>query len=173
MPTLDWNTILAALGYAALTGIFNLIFARKSQIEAWAESRPRLAAILKLTRSLGFDPWNALSALSLMFKSKLPEIQKSDSTIARVEQRKADEKRLGPTSIIPPAMMLMLCFVALLGCNPRKPPCDESKLRAIDARYIERVGATCLTKYSYADDCPEYPALKAQHRAELREACPQ
>jgi hypothetical protein len=119
MPELNLNAILAALGYAALTGIFNLIFARKSQIEAWAESKPRLAALLKLTRSVGFDPWNAISALSLFFAKKLPEIQKSDSTIAKLEQRKADEKRLGgdgPVSkrSVPPIVMLALCLAVLL-----------------------------------------------------------
>lgn len=174
MPELNWNVILMALLYAALTGIFNLIFARKSQIEAWAESKPRVAAILKLSRALGFDPWNVLSGLSLLFKSKLPEIQKSDSAIAKVEQRKADEKRLGPTSLVPPVLVLML-FAGLSqqACDPRKPPCDESRLQAVDRRYAARVAATCLAKYDTKEECPEYPALKAEHRRELRAECPQ
>ena len=136
MPELNWNVILSALAYAALTGIFNLIFARKSQIEAWAESRPRLAALLKLSRSLGFDPWNAISALSLFFAKKLPDVQKSDSPIAKAEQRKADAKRLAdePVSIVPPGTPLLVLLVAgLLGlsqqaCNRDARPCSAEDL---------------------------------------------
>ncbi len=173
MPELNLNVILTLAAYAAITGVLNLILARKSQIEAWSEAHPKLAAGAKLLRAIGLDPWQIVASLSLFFRSKLPEIQKSDSTIAKVERRKADEKRLGPTSIIPPAMMLMLCLALMMGCDPRKPPCDESKLRAADQRYADRVAATCLAKYDTKEECPEFPALKAQHRAELREVCPQ
>lgn len=129
MPTLDWNTVLAALGYAALTGIFNLIFARKSQIEAWAESRPRLAALLKMTRSLGFDPWNALSALSLFFAKKLPQVQKSDSVIAQVEQQKASAKARADAAgddtvhFGPPLLVLLVAGLCLSqqACSSWKP----------------------------------------------------
>lgn len=95
MPELNWNVILTALLYAALTGILNLVLARKSQVEAWSEAHPKLAAGAKLLRAIGLDPWQIIASLSLFFRSKLPEIQKSDSTIARTEQRKADAKALG------------------------------------------------------------------------------
>lgn len=86
---------LPVLGWWLLTGIINLAFAYKSQIEAWAESNPRLASLLKLSRALGFDPWNLLSSLKLLASKKLPDAQKADSPIAKLEQKRADAKRLG------------------------------------------------------------------------------
>jgi hypothetical protein len=79
-----------------------------------------------------------------------------------------------------PAPRLALLFVLaplglqVLACSslPTKPPCNEERLRAIDAAYIARVTALCLPKYDKASDCPEFPALQADHRRELREECP-
>ncbi len=93
---------LPVLGWWMLTGIINLAFAYKSQIEAWAEANPRLASLLKFTRALGFDPWNLLSSLKLFAQKKLPDAQKSDSPIAKLEQRKADAKALGIDPKDPP-----------------------------------------------------------------------
>lgn len=154
MPTLDWNTFLAALGYAALTGIFNLIFARKSQIEAWAESRPRLAAVLKLTRSLGFDPWNALSALSLFFAKKLPQVQKSDSVIAQVEQQKASEKLRADAGDVPVHFgpLLVLLFLVL---TLHQQGCSAAPLTAKRCDFTN----------------PEYSAHVALCRQEIAETC--
>lgn len=70
-------------------------------------------------------------------------------------------------------LALVTAVLLLVACDPRKPPCDESQLRAISKRYIERVTVVCLAKYDRKEDCPEWPALKADHRRELREACPQ
>jgi hypothetical protein len=68
----------------------------------------------------------------------------------------------------------LACLVlALVACGPRQLPCDESKLRAADAAYLARVATVCLPFYSSAAECPEYPALKADHRRELRSICPQ
>jgi hypothetical protein len=86
---------LPVLGWWLLTGIINLAFGYKSQIEAWAESRPYVAGLLKTCRALGFDPWNVLSAIKLFAQKKLPDAQKADSPVARIEQRKADAKALG------------------------------------------------------------------------------
>ncbi len=74
-----------------------------------------------------------------------------------------------------PAAMLVFAIAALsvLACDPRKPPCDESKLRQVDKAFVARVSSVCLAKYDVAEECPEYPALKANHRRELREVCPQ
>lgn len=168
---------LPLLLWGAVSGVLNLLLTRKSQIEAWVNVHPRLAAWSQFLRSVGFDPWALHAWATLLVKKKLPEAQQADSKIAKIEQRKADEKRLGPTSIIPPTMLLMLCLV-LLGCSQLKAaesklPCDDAKLRAVDERHVERVAKLCLVKYSRANECPEYPGLVAQHRRELREECPQ
>jgi hypothetical protein len=53
-------------------GLVSLLLAKRSQIDAWAESNPRLAGTLKLLRALGLDPWMALQSLSLIVRGKLP-----------------------------------------------------------------------------------------------------
>lgn len=87
--------VLPLLAWGALSGVLNLLLTRKSQIEAWVNVHPRLAAWSKLLRSIGFDPWAAHAWLTLLVKKKLPEAQQADSPIAQLEQRKADAKRLG------------------------------------------------------------------------------
>lgn len=74
--------------------------------------------------------------------------------------------------VVPVLLMTLLPALALQGCDPRRPPCDESKLQAADRRYIERVGAECLPRYDRKEDCPAWPALKAEHSRELKEICP-
>jgi hypothetical protein len=60
------------IGYWLLaTGLVNLV-ARKSQVEAWCEKRPRLAAVLKVLRGIGFDPWLIIQAAALWTTGKLP-----------------------------------------------------------------------------------------------------
>ena len=68
------------------------------------------------------------------------------------------------------ALALVACAAA---CDPRTPPCDESKLRAIDERYATAVLEKCLAKYDAKEQCPEFEGLQAEHRRQLREACPQ
>lgn len=75
-----------------------------------------------------------------------------------------------------PAWCLPLAFgvFALLpGCGllGGKPPCDESKLEAIDAAYISQMGVLCLPKYDRKEDCPDYPRLKTEHRQRLADEC--
>jgi hypothetical protein len=53
-------------------GLIALITSRRSQIDAWAESHPRLAGTMKLVRSLGLDPWLLVQSLSLIVRGKLP-----------------------------------------------------------------------------------------------------
>jgi hypothetical protein len=74
-----------------------------------------------------------------------------------------------------PALATCLVLLSMAGCSSAaaiKPPCDKSRMRAIDAAYIAEVGSTCLAKYSRAADCPEYRRIKAKHRAALRKECP-
>jgi hypothetical protein len=53
-------------------GLLSLLLANKSQVDGWAEKNPRLAGLMKLTRSLGLDPWMLVQALSLLVKARLP-----------------------------------------------------------------------------------------------------
>ncbi len=201
MPTIDWPVIISGLLYAALTGILNLIFARKSQIADWAEQNPRLAAVMKFTRAIGLDPWALLAAFQLAVSKKLPDAQKNidnskkgppsdpDTTVSLMPPpaslRAPDRSRLHNDAPDEPAEMrgdwrrtdwrLQLVFGVLLACMAgcgaaSKLPCDESKLRAIDAAYLLEVGKACLS-YPDAASCPAYPDLRAKHSRDLHEAC--
>ena len=62
----------------------------------------------------------------------------------------------------------------LAACGPAlRPPCDDAKMAAIDAAYVEKVTAACLPKYDRKEDCPEFEQFRAENRAELLRVCPQ
>lgn len=186
MPTMNTNAILVGLLYGALTGIINVVFSQKSQIEAYASANPRLAAIGKLLRAIGFDPQNFWAFLTLIFAKVLPAAQRSDSPIAIREEAKAEAKALAADQadetvhIIPPsgpssaALILVVAFSwHTQACSAAKSlPCDEAQLSAIDAGYIAETLAACRA-YPDKDSCPAWPALRDKHAADLRKACPQ
>ena len=72
MPELNINVLLTFAAYAAITGLLNLLLSERSRVDAWAEAHPRVAAVLKLLRGLGLDPWHLVAAASLFFTKKLP-----------------------------------------------------------------------------------------------------
>jgi len=112
MPTT--NMILSALAYALLTGFFNLLFSKKTQIEAWCAANPRLAAIGMLMRSVGFDPHNLWAFVTLFVTKKLPAIKLPDSAVVRAEVRKIAAKADAEerVQIIPGGPLLVLLFLA-------------------------------------------------------------
>ncbi len=59
------------LWWLLATCLVNLV-ARRSQVDAWCEKRPRIAAVLKICRAFGFDPWLLIQGLSLIVIGKLP-----------------------------------------------------------------------------------------------------
>jgi len=60
------------------------------------------------------------------------------------------------------------------GCSSTlKPPCDDARMAAIDAAYVEKVTAVCLPKYDRKEDCPEFEQLRAENHAALLRECPQ
>lgn len=68
---LDYLTAHPWAGWLLL-GALSLVASRKSQVDAWAESNPRVAGVMKLFRSLGVDPWMLLQSLSLIVRGRLP-----------------------------------------------------------------------------------------------------
>lgn len=155
------NVILSGLAYALLTGIFNAIFAHKSQINEWAAKNPRLAGVMKITRAIGLDPQHLWAAAALIVKGKLPKVQ--TEPVVDVDST----SRIGP--------LLTLVFLATAihqqGCAAKSLPCDESKLRAVDAEYLIEVGKQCL-QYASAAECPALPELRAKHSRDLKAVCP-
>lgn len=72
MPDLNINVLLTFAAYAVITGLLNLLLSERSRVDAWAEAHPKVAALLKLLRGLGLDPWHLIAAALLFFKGKLP-----------------------------------------------------------------------------------------------------
>lgn len=67
------DEIKAFLFYQAAAFVIALLFGRRSQLDAWAESKPYLAAVLKFLRATGVDPWMVLQSTSLLVHEKLPK----------------------------------------------------------------------------------------------------
>ena len=76
--------------YLCATGILNSIIGHKSQIDAWAEKRPTLAAVLKILRGLGFDPWMLVQAATLVAKKRLPLAMQDDPVAVVREEKEAE-----------------------------------------------------------------------------------
>lgn len=68
-----WAWLLAsgAIWYVA-AGVISLLFSKKSQLDHWVEESPRRAALHKILRSVGFDPWMFLQGFWLLVRGKLP-----------------------------------------------------------------------------------------------------
>lgn len=90
-PLITWGVISTLL---------SLAIAERSRVDAWAERHPRLAAVLKILRGLGVDPWHLIAAASLLVSKRLPE----------------QSQRVASLPKIPPAMMLCLAVLLLSGC---------------------------------------------------------
>jgi hypothetical protein len=63
-----WQTLLLH----GLLALLLLATARRSQIDAWAESKPKIAGALKILRGLGIDPFLVIQGLSLLIRGRLP-----------------------------------------------------------------------------------------------------
>jgi len=125
-----------------LSSLLSLLIARKSQVDAWAESHPRIAAALKLMRSLGLDPWMFVQALSL-------------ATLKRLPAPPAVEKPKPKVTTLPPSAFTGIVLFLLL---PLLPSCAAGASG-------ERCTAEELTQGELAAVVIECAARRAQ-------ACP-
>lgn len=102
-----------------LLGALSLLVSKKSQVDAWAESNPRVAGVMKLFRSLGIDPWMLLQSLSLIVRGKLPA--------AKVDTKDAPPPTPKSGSI-PPAATVLLLAGSLSIFAPLLPACSSAQL---------------------------------------------
>lgn len=172
--------IVPLMLWGAVSGVLNLMLTRKSQIEAWVNANPRLAAWSKLLRSIGFDPWALHAWATLLVKKKLPEAQQADSDIAKIEQAKAEEKaaRKGPPddpgttiSIMPDPVKMVAQDRSRLHNDIPDDPAECRKWRHPDWR-LQLVFGTllaCLLSCSrMADPCSEVTLTTIQVGCEAR-----
>jgi hypothetical protein len=75
-----WNYIVTALATVGLVpadllyifftwlgvSVLNLLVGRRTQVEAWCASRPRLAGALSMLRGAGFDPWKYIDGAAAL-----------------------------------------------------------------------------------------------------------
>ncbi len=97
------QTLITIGIWLAATALLNLL-AHRSQVDAWCERRPRLAAVLKVMRGMGLDPWLLVQALSLALRGRLP-------TALRPPEKAPDTLRTGATLLV-----VLLGALTLSGC---------------------------------------------------------
>jgi len=89
----------------------------------------------------------------------------------RIERVNSDPKlSADETMKMGPLLILAFCALRLATACHSAPPCNEDKMRAIDAAYLTDLAKACLS-YPDAASCPDYLPLKAKHEADL-ESCP-
>jgi hypothetical protein len=109
--------------YLVLSGLVSGLLARRSQVDAWAESRPRLAGALKLLRSVGLDPWIFVQGVSLLFRGKFPDKLKAAQAEAKAKAEPKRNDTIKPPPPRPPStppLVAMLCLL-LLSCGGSQP----------------------------------------------------
>lgn len=87
-----------ALSLMVLAFLLNLLLGYRSQIDAWCEAHPILAAPLKALRGAGPDPWLIVQAANLAVKKKLPEAIRSDVNTIRLPDGRTVGEALSGTS---------------------------------------------------------------------------
>lgn len=91
--------LLLAFGlYGGITAVLNALFARRSQLDTWAEAHPQRAGALKLLRAIGLDPWLIAQALSLWANKRLPEAVRQASIGPPVTETP-------PVVLLPPGLL--------------------------------------------------------------------
>jgi hypothetical protein len=144
------------------TALLNLV-AHRSQVDSWCERRPKLAAVLKLFRGVGLDPWLLIQGLTLAFRSRLPLGLRPEPVDVPVEVDATI-----PTPSTMRSGTLLLLPLLLLGCGPRPDACaPESDLAAIEARYVAETMQACRD-YETAAACPGQTERSERFRAERK-----
>ncbi len=85
-----WLLSSGVIWYLIL-GAISLAFSKKSQLDHWVEKNPKAAAVAKILRSVGFDPWMFLQGLWLLFAKKLPPGAKNPIPVPQVIEQLESE----------------------------------------------------------------------------------
>lgn len=135
-----------------VAGLFSLLMSKRSQIDAWAESNPRVAGVMKLLRGFGVDPWLIAQGVMLIVAKRLP------ATSLEPKTRRS----------LPPLPLLVLCFVAfiLVRCAAAKPIPDDPAARA--AHFADAVRKAVKAK---EDAKRFYVAAEQRGDDAIRELC--
>lgn len=139
---------IVVLMWLAVTALVNLV-AHRSQVDAWCEKRPKLAAVLKLMRGLGLDPWLLVQGLTLLLKGRLPSALRNSTPV------------LGVVAIFTAALLLTGCP----GTTEQRQICYAQ----VELKAAQRAQEECGDADWEA--CPARPAILEDLRASYR-GCP-
>lgn len=156
IPLLKTDRTLAVWFLAS--GLLSLAFSYKSQINAWAESKPRVAGVMKIIRGVGPDPWIILQGIYLIVRGRLPPALRRD-----------DIDTLPPPPK-PPTFggLAMLCLLAQ-SCTPADVPVMTEECLATYSRCRVEVGERCpkywdaeTSTWAAMPNCATLVSCKAQ-----------
>lgn len=169
-----WGALFAVLGLWLLSLALNLVLAKRTQIDAWCETRPRLAGALKILRGFGLDPWAIGQGLSLLFAKKLPEYQKQ--TIEGLRAKKTAKPPILPIFML--AWVLGCLVLMASACRETLPakyaekPCDPATIAAMSLDCNVKAYQCGESGVEKLDDCPAYKTCFAAYDAR-KKACTQ
>jgi hypothetical protein len=157
----NWLTSLTSstLGQFAIlyvaSALLSLLLGRRSQVDAWAEKHPRIAAALKLMRAVGLDPWLALQSLSLAVKGRLPKPPADQD----------DDDKTPPDGGKPVHVFLTLVALAFVGCSAAQEPeaCSEAQLAKLEAAFLAEAVTACKLEQRGYDTCEALPVLREKY----------
>jgi hypothetical protein len=152
--TFDWKHLALLVLAALITGVWNLCVAKKTQIDEWSESKPRIAGALKIVRGLGLDPWVIWQGVVLIALGRLPNYTKQSLDDLNGGTIKPPSKPKPP--ILPLLMVgvLLGLMVWFCGCQRETvPPCDYAQLQVDKAKCVLE-SEQCADAGLTADTCP-------------------
>lgn len=150
------------LFYAGITFVLNLIFSKRSQIDAWCEANPKTAAVAKFLRGAGVDPWAIWQAVVVAFTAELPGYQKQS-----LDQLKTPKPPILPIIMCGWLLGLLVLLCCSGGCRSTIPP--KPCPLALEAEYTRALVAECADADSIAA-CKGAAKITAEHQAEQEDA---
>lgn len=146
---------LTGIGALSLAlGVLNLLFARRSQVDVWCNAHPRVAAILKLSRGLGHDPWQVLQAVALWVRGRLPDnIEKIVDFVTK-----------GATVLVVLLAFAQGCAGAQANARAAADTAAycQKKVLPLNGEYALDLARYCY-EYAHFEDCPAYAELKSNY----------
>jgi hypothetical protein len=85
----NWFYIVLFIAYLLL----HYAYGRRSQIDTWCNSRPRIAGLMKLVRALFPDWWTFVQGLALVLLGRLPQsyVKIADTVVKTIDEKPANQ----------------------------------------------------------------------------------
>jgi hypothetical protein len=85
----NWFYLVLILAYFVL----HFLYGRRSQIDTWCNSQPRIAGLMKLVRSLFPDYWSFVQGIALIFLGRLPQsyVKIAENVVKVIDDKSAGQ----------------------------------------------------------------------------------